>query len=226
VPPSGALVSSRFLLSNEAWTIVGNKIANSAASFEKFSREGLSNYIVATDDKINVAGAGMPDTSLWYFSAPSKFSGSFGIAYGGALQFTLVAFSGDFTNLNGLDTSLVELECSECAGPMRKGIKLVFPIRASLPGRTFKGATTQFSLSLLEGAGWLKDPQNALLNWSPPSQCDMIQVLARLSAVRILGDWTTWYESIALDNVRITNLKGQLPVCAISRPDASLCSCA
>lgn len=127
--------------------------------------------------------------------------------------------------LKKTQTSLVELECVECTGPVRKGIKLVFPIRASLPGRTFKGATTQFSLSLLEGAGWLKDPQNALLHWSPPSQCDMIQVLARLSAVRILGDWTTWYESVALDNVRIMNLKGQLPVCAISRPDASLCSC-
>lgn len=103
VPPSGALVSSGFLLGNEAWTIVGNKIANLPASFETFSRGGLNNYIIATDDKINVAGAGMPDSSLWYFSAPIKFSGSFGIAYGGALQFTLAAFSGDFMNLNGLD---------------------------------------------------------------------------------------------------------------------------
>jgi len=119
----------------------------------------------------------------------------------------------------------VELECAECNGPVRKGIKVVFPIRASSAGRQFSGSSTHFSLSLLEGAGWLKDPQNDLLSWSAPSKCDMVQVLARLSAVRILGDWTTWYESIALDNVRIMNLKGQLPICAISRPDASLCSC-
>lgn len=54
----------------------------------------------------------------------------------------------------------------------------------------------------------------------------MIQVLSRLSSLDILGDWTTWYETMALDNVQILNTKtGQIPVCAMSRPDASICTC-
>jgi hypothetical protein len=110
VPPSGYLVSSGFLFDNEAWSIVGNKIANVPAKFEAFSRGGVNNYIVATDDKINVAAPGMDDASLWYFSAPPKFVGSFGIAYGGALQFTLSAFSGNFLSLNGLDVCKFKCE--------------------------------------------------------------------------------------------------------------------
>jgi hypothetical protein len=53
----------------------------------------------------------------------------------------------------------------------------------------------------------------------------MIQVLSRLSAMRILGDWTAWYESVALDDVQFANTKGQLPLCAMQLPDASVCLC-
>jgi hypothetical protein len=105
VPPSGSLVGSNFLLSNEDWTIYGNKVL-SPAGFEPYSRGPLLNrYVISTDDKINVQKPGAPDTSLWYFSAPSKFLGNQGIAYGGVLQFTLAGFSGSFDGSNG-DVSL------------------------------------------------------------------------------------------------------------------------
>ena len=48
-----------------------------------------------------------------------------------------------------------------------------------------------------------KDPKNSLFAWPPPSQCDMIEVLSGLSGLRILGDLTDWYESIALDAVSL-----------------------
>ena len=73
----------------------------------------------------------------------------------------------------------------------------------------FLGAPAKFSLPLLESAGWLKDPQNTLKPYTVPTKCDMVQVLSRLSALRILGDWTNWYESVALDNVDILNTKGK-----------------
>lgn len=100
VPPSGALVGSDFLLDNQGWTIVGNKAATSAATFEAYSRGALLNhYVYGTDDKINVKGSGS-DSSLWYFKAPKSFLGNWGISYGGSLQFTLGLFSGDIKNLN------------------------------------------------------------------------------------------------------------------------------
>ena len=122
----------------------------------------------------------------------------------------------------------MELKCAECVGPVGPGITLAFPVsaltsqHAKLP---FTGAATVFTLSLTEHAGWMKDPQNSIVAWTKPSKCDIIQVLSRLSSLRILGDWTQWMETVALDNVMIYNTKGQLPVCALGRPDASVCTC-
>jgi hypothetical protein len=224
VPPSGALVGSNFLLSNEGWTITGNKLAQNA-TYEPYSRGALLNhYIYGTDDKINVDCPSCPDRSLWYFQAPISYLGNWGISYGGSIQFTLGAFSGDFTKINDDSNNLVILECASCVGPVGPGITLGFPIK-NLPYIKFTGAPVRYTIPLLEGAGWLKDPQNTLQKWSTPSKCDIIQVLSRLSSFKILGDWTTWYESVALDNVQIANTKGQLPLCAMSIPDASICTC-
>lgn len=123
--------------------------------------------------------------------------------------------------------NVVVLECATCNGPVGKGITLGFSLKALLTSRNgaFSGSAKRITVSLLEGAGWLKDSQNTLKPWTVPSKCDIIQVLSRLSAVRILGDWTTWYESIGLDDVQIANTQAQLPLCAMSVPDASICSC-
>ncbi len=121
--------------------------------------------------------------------------------------------------------NLVILQCSECTGPVGKGITLAFPYDAIKKTTSFNGETTAFTIPLREDAGWRKDPQNTLKMWQAPSRCDLIQVLSRLSGLQILGDWTTWYETVALDNVLIRNVKAQLPLCALSRPDASLCKC-
>lgn len=105
MPPSGGLVGSDFLQNNEGWSIIGNKEASSPAIFEPYSRgPSLNRYVYGTDDKINRPGqssaSATGDLSLWYFNAPPDFLGNNGIAYGGTLQFTLAAFSGDFNSLN------------------------------------------------------------------------------------------------------------------------------
>lgn len=101
VPPGGQLVGSNFLLSNEEWTMSGNK-ATMEAVYEPYSRgAALNHYILGTDDKINVQKPGGADLSLWFFNSPSKFLGNQGISYGGSLQFTLSGFSGDFKSTNG-----------------------------------------------------------------------------------------------------------------------------
>ncbi len=103
------------------------------------------------------------------------------------------------------------LECAACQGPVSLGVTLGFnmaTLRKSSSGM-FSGSTKRFSVPLVEVA-WRKDPQNSLSAWSAATQCDLIQVLSRLSRVRILGDWTTLQESVALDDVRFVNTKGIL----------------
>jgi hypothetical protein len=146
------------------------------------------------------------------------------------------------------------LECADCQGPVTKGITLGYSVAAmaASPTGPFTGQPLKVSVPLKEGRGWVKDSQNSLTPWAPASQCDIIQVLSRLSRVSILGDWTAWYETVALDDVRVVNtqgkpgpsplsryahstvtpcllrlliLTGQLPLCAMSRPDASICTC-
>lgn len=108
VPPSGSLVGSGFLLGAEGWTISGNKATSVSAAHEPYSRGALlSHYILGSDDKVNVRAAGGPDQSLWYFVAPAKFLGNLGIAYGGSLQFTLAAFSGDFSQQNSREVRVL-----------------------------------------------------------------------------------------------------------------------
>lgn len=229
VPPSGNIVGSNFLLSDEGWTVTGNKAQSSRPSHERYTRGALlSFYISGTDDVINVDSSTSPDQSLWYFEAPKTYYGNQGIAYGGSLSFTIAAFSGDFSSLNDKSTNIVELECESCDGPIRKGIRLGFSMAALMksPGGMFNGDAKRISIPLNEFSGWLKDSQDVLVPWYKVSQCDIIQVLSRLSKIRILGDYTTWYETVAIDNVQISNTKGSLPLCAMETPDASICTCA
>lgn len=252
VPPSGALTGSNFLLDAEGWTITGNTadMRTQLATYEPYSRSGTSvnRYVISTDDKINIddnSAASPSDRSLWYFEAPlDKFAGNYGIAYGGNLQFTLLGFAGDFSQLNDpTTTNLVEIESAST------GIKLVIRLSSLLAssskfivggtgaagaaGMLGSGQPLTVSIPLLEfiptvgvRGGWLKDSHNSLISeWSAPTQCDMIQVLSSISSLRILGDFTSWYETIALDNVLLLNTKGMLPICAQNRPDASVCTC-
>jgi len=229
VPPSMVLVGSHFSRGGEGWTVVGNKgSAPSDVVFEPSSRGALNHYVYGSDDTINAAAAGGSDKSLWYFQAPAKFTGHHGIAYGGHLDFTMSSFHGDFspdkfnagTGKQGL--ALVEVHCAKCN--VNRGVTLVFPYKAAK--QAFTGAAATFMVPLLEGSGWVEDPKNTLAAWAKPSQCTFIEVLSGLSSVKILGDFTKWYESVALDTVEVVAPgKSMVPVCAQLKPDASQCTC-
>ena len=63
-----------------------------------------------------------------------------------------------------------------------------------------------FQIALVETSGWLKVSWDGLpVERILPSKCEFIQALSCVSGFRILGDLTTWYETIALDNVFIRN---------------------
>ena len=219
VGKSGAIVGSDFLSGDEGWTIIGNTGAVSAPQFEPFNRgKSFNYYIYAKDEIINHSKFGEQDKSLWYFNAPAKFLGNKGAAYGGHISFSIGLFAGDIASLSkGLN--LVELECKDCG--YNAGIRLAHRFSKI----HFTHAIAHFKIELLETANWLKDPRDSLKPWSAPSRCEFIQVLSRLSGLRILGDITTWYETVAIDNVVLSNSKNIVPACAMGRPDASVCTC-
>mmetsp|Transcript_33434 Transcript_33434/g.48406 ORF Transcript_33434/g.48406 Transcript_33434/m.48406 type:complete len:391 (-) Transcript_33434:55-1227(-) len=222
VGPSHILVASDFTFSDEDWTTNGNKVSN--IKYEPTSRGLLMNhYIYAYDDLLNVDKNG-DDTDLWYFEAPAKFNGWQAMAYNGYIDFTLASFSGDFSadNLNyaGEGINLVEMYCRTCNNA--KGMTIAYPLQSS-PG--FDGSITKFTIPIHEGAGWKKKPENVLHPWTDPTKCDMIKVLSNVASIRILGDFTKWYESVTIDDVQLrTNVpagRRQLPPCAHHEP----CSC-
>lgn len=227
VPPSGLIVASHFAQSAEGWKIVGNKAASSSALFESSSRGILNHFIYGSDDTINTDMAHGGDRSLWWFQAPEKFLGHQGISYGGSLDFVLSSFHGDFDaqNMNpGIFKSsglhLVEMHCAKCN--LNKGVTIAFP---AAKASSFTGTAAAFSIALLETGGWLLDPKNTLVSWATPSKCEFIEVLSGLSSLKILGDFTKWYESVALDSVQLRNTRARIPICAQGTPDASTCTC-
>jgi hypothetical protein len=225
VDKSGAIVGSDFLTGDEGWTIIGNAKAGagagavSAPKFQPFNRgESFNYYIYAKDEIINHSKFGEQDKSLWYFNAPAKFLGNKGAAYGGHISFSIGLFAGDIASLSK-GVNLVELECKQCG--YNTGITLAHRFSKI----HFKNAIAHFKIELVETANWLKDPRDSLKHWSAPSKCEFIQVLSRLSGIRILGDITTWYETVAIDNVFLSNTKNIVPLCAMGRSDASVCTC-
>ncbi|KAL3672320.1 hypothetical protein V7S43_003009 [Phytophthora oleae] len=215
ITTSDALVSSTFDLDIDNWRIVSNGADANSPYFQPISRGvQLSYYIYGLDAVIHRRDDTGDDSMLWYFSAPPKFLGNHWSAYGGSLDFVLSSAEGSFdaANLNlGGSGHLVELECATCA--QFAGITLAMPLS---PVFLYDGTITQFKLPLNELAGWVKDPKNIIESWDPPGQCEFVSVLSGLSAVRILGDFTRGYESVALDSVVLRHGPGQPVKCYTS----------
>ncbi len=226
VDSSGTIVCSDFLLGPDGWTIIGNKERVSNPIYEPYSRNNMCNhYIYATDNHNHISTTNplhthsQRDKALWYFNAPSKMLGNIGIAYGGHISFTISIFAGDLKQMNQ-GVNLVELECSRCG--YNNGITMGYPI----PTNPIKNNMASFKIELTETANWLTQ------DTTTPTKCEFIQVLSQLSGLRILGDLTTWTETVALDNVYIIgntnnsiNNSPIIPLCAMSKPDASICTC-
>jgi len=239
---NGLLASSMFTTSDEGWhvhTSLYNRNNRTLSVIHDQTSRGaeMNQFIYATDNSINRDFAHAIDHDIWAFVSPSKFHGWQGIAYDGSLEFTLSSYSGSFEPsnynklYNGNDLNLVEIFCSKCK--LNTGLTLAFPLLKTASG-LFNGLTTQFSLSLNEKAGWVKDPKNELIkNWQQPTKCEFIEVLCGITNMKIIGDFTKWYESITLDNVNLRaanssknyNGRYQMPICAQNRPDGRKCTC-
>ena len=223
------LVSSEFRFTDESWKVEGNT-PDSRVRHEELRRGEMSNFIYAADDIIDVDDE-KNDHKLWRFVLPEKYTGWYGSLYGGTFEFTLSSYSGDFSGINDHwvndkfhPLNLVEIYCGTC--DLFKGVTIAFPLSKV---QKFNGSTTNYSLVMLELSGWVKDPQNSLFEWTIPSRCSFIEVLSGITSVKILGDFTNWYESISVDNVRWRPAKArgryQIPVCAQQTPNSRSCIC-
>jgi hypothetical protein len=198
----GTIVCSDFLLGPDGWTIVGNKERVSNPMYEPYSRNNFINhYIYGTDNHVHISTTkhSQRDKALWYFNAPSKLLGNLGIAYGGYISFTMSIFAGDMKKMNQ-GVNLVELECSRC------GYNMGYP----MPTDPIINNMASFKIELTETANWQKIPQDTMTSRNErtsPSKREFIEVLSQLSGLRILGDLTKWTETVALDNVYISNNK-------------------
>ena len=147
--------------------------------------------------------------------------------YGGKIEFVLSSFGGDFSEEfqnKGRKLNLVEITCDRCN--VNRGQRIGFPLDNA---GGFDGNAKTFSLGLTETSGWIMDPKSTLLSWTPISKCAFIEVLSTISSIRILGDFTSWYESVSIDNVRLVAAKPKerkhLPLCAQKTADGRRCDC-
>jgi len=197
------LAASFYNRNSDGWSVVQNGPRSTTVTWDMSSRGALNRYVFAEEDSVHADPETGEDRDQWYFRAPdSKFTGDMAAAYGGEIRFTLSSAAGDFSKPHA-NAHAVKLECATCrtTTSQDKGIQLYFP--ASALSTTFDGTTTEFVVSLTQGSGWLKDSENTQIAWNPPTQCEMVQVLKRLSGVLILGDHTKGFESVALDSVQL-----------------------
>jgi len=214
LPPSTKIVSSDFSAGLDSWVVEGNGARASAMLagglvYEPYSRGLLNHYVLATDAEIHTNKVSGDDDSRWYFVAPNKFLGNHAVAYGGQLTFSLASAAGDFgsANING-QAALVVLECASC----NSGSLIRLARFADASSIVLDGKSKTITIPLTE-TEWKEDPKNTLQAWGNPTKCEMVEVLSGLTSVKILGDHTKWYESVALDNVAyISGKPGSVPV--------------
>jgi hypothetical protein len=208
----GAL--SQYLVATDAAAKAGSAGARGAAAAAGGSGGGSGGASAGPGS----AGPGRGgDAGMWRFVAPAHFLGNKVAAYGGVLAFTSGAFAGDFADSGAISARapLATLECASCRGG--QGVRLGFfaADAATAAATALDGKTKKFSLPLLP-LHWRRDPRNSLQPWAPlASDCELVQVLSALSQLTVLGDQTSWFETVALDDVM---LQVASPYAGIPRP--------
>jgi len=189
--------SSVFNTGNDGWAIAGPVVTTTLWSGT--STGALNHYIFATTPSLQV---GTDNTPRWYFKAPSMY-GTGGSPwnganlYGGRLSFSFGGFAGNFTvgSLFPNPVDFVRLECAHCTSATAVAQRNV----------VYNGGVVQFSFGLDELSGWLRDPLDSRITaWSTPTQCDMVHILAGLTAIKIYGDVTNGYEAVGIDGFTLT----------------------
>jgi hypothetical protein len=133
----------------------------------------MSNYILGTDDLVNVDAKNRDDKNLWYFRSPSiaLMKKPF------LMVFTITSFSGDFTKLNA-GTPLVKMTGSDNLTIMFYGAQVFND-----------GKITTVNVPFIKNI------------WSSKHDFTFENIFQKPFVIEILGDWTRGVETVAIDNV-------------------------
>ena len=173
-----------FLLGNDGWIITGNKL-ESAILHQSYSlidqncQTGMSLYITAKDDIVNVDWKNKDDKDMWYFKSP-PIKLPFGKTNGKPvlLTFTMTSFMGDFHNMN---------YCSALIKIKSNGATFFYPYLK------YDGNMVTFNIQLINEL-WYNDAETKI---------NFDTIFEDEFEIEILGDWTRGVEVIGLDNIRI-----------------------
>eukprot|EP00928_Gymnodinium_smaydae_P019942 TRINITY_DN17689_c0_g1_i1.p1 TRINITY_DN17689_c0_g1~~TRINITY_DN17689_c0_g1_i1.p1 ORF type:complete len:444 (-),score=60.97 TRINITY_DN17689_c0_g1_i1:135-1322(-) len=198
--PAKYLAASSFIGGVDQWTISGN-IHSAVPSWQAFGWGLLNRYIYGTDEVQYVDFETGNDRSRWYFSAPpGKYHlPELASSYGGMLRFTIASTYGDFRQLND-PLDFITIECGSCNSG--RGMRIV---RYADNGLEWDGTEAVIEVKLAAGNYWRRDPMNPALPMTDATDCEIAAVLAGITDLRILGDFTKAGEGVAIDDVAIVN---------------------
>lgn len=202
--PAQYIASSSFISGIDGWTISGNINSNTPV-WEAYGWGLLNRYIYGTDEVQYLDFETNSDRSKWYFVAPpgKYYLPEMASAYGGTLQFTISSTYGDFKYLNS-PLDFVTLECASCNSG--RGLRI---IRMADNGLEWDGSERVIQIPLKVGAFWLRDQKNAALPMAVATDCEISAVLAGLTRLAILGDFTRAGEGVAIDDVAVISATTQ-----------------
>jgi hypothetical protein len=171
-----------FLLDNEGWTIVGNKRTTEAKHQSYIMGPKMSNYILGTDDLVNVDFRNRDDKNLWYFRSPPITL----VKRPVLMVFTITSFSGDFTKLNA-GLPLVKVNGAD-------NLSVVFDKLVFNNAQVIDDANTH----LFDGAHLFNGKMTTV---NVPLAHLNAKIFQKPFTIEILGDWTRGIETVAIDNV-------------------------
>lgn len=201
----GRVAGSTFDLADGVggWSISGNlagdEVPAGGLKHEATTWGGLNHYVYGVDEVQYVDFATGMDQTRWYFEAsPQRFyHREMAVAYGGTLRFIARSMYGNFSELNS-PLDWVTLECETCDSG--RGLRLVRFLDEHF---RWDGRELDVELSLTSSEKWMRDPLNAGLEFNRSTECEVATVLAGLSRLKILGDFTRGGEGMAIDDVAI-----------------------
>jgi hypothetical protein len=202
--PANRLASSGFVGGSDEWSIAGN-IHSVTPSFEPVAWGSLDRYIYGTDEVQYTDFATGTDNTKWYFEAPpAKYLLPEMVgAYGGKIRFTTKSTYGDFNFLNQ-PLDWVTLECSSCN--MGRGLRIVRFCDQLL---SWDGSEKTVTIPIAANQSWRRDPLNTALPFTDATECEIAAVLAGVTKLKILGDFTQAGEGVALDDVVVESATQQ-----------------
>lgn len=199
--PSHAIAASSFIGGTDGWTISGN-IHSVTPTWQAFGWGLLNRYIYSADEVQYLDFQTGTDRSKWYFEAPpGKFYlPEMAAAYGGKVKFVIASTYGDFNKEFRNDPlDFITLECASCNSG--RGLRIV---RRADHGLEWDGRERVIEVTIAAGHHWHRDPMNTALPFTYATECEIGAIVAGLTRVKILGDFTRAGEGVALDDFSIS----------------------